>query len=272
MELDKLNMSLTWNNLQHKINTFEFVPGKTPLSTPYHVAGAVVIYLITLGILRLWISGRGALKLKGLASIHNLTLSSFSLVSLVAVLYHIIPIWVNRGVHAISCDPDRDIYGRGPVVFWFYLFYLSKMYEFLDTVIQILRKKTPSFLHVYHHCITLVLCYVTIVEGNPMQWADISANLFVHIIMYYYYYLTEQGIRVWWKKYITTVQIIQFVWDIAWHVGWYMVVRKSPPNTCGGTMAGFFFSNFVIVSFLALFIHFYIQTYKKPASAKPKTN
>lgn len=270
MELDKL--SLSWDTLQRKINTFEFIPGKTPLSTGYHVIVAVAIYLLTLAVLRAVMSNRGALKLRGLAIVHNLTLSSFSLISLAAVLYHIIPIWRERGVYAISCDPTRDIYGRGPVVFWFYLFYLSKMYEFLDTVIQVLRKKTPSFLHVYHHCITLALCWVTIIEGNPMQWADISANLFVHIIMYYYYYLTEQGIRVWWKKYITTIQIVQFVWDISWHVGWYMVVRRSPAGTCGGTFYGFLFSNFVISSFLILFIHFYIQTYKKAPLAKPKTN
>jgi len=266
--MDQINLSLSWDLLQHKINTFEFIPGKTPLSTFTHVAVAVCLYLLTLLVLRKVMANRDALKIKGLASVHNLTLSTFSLVCLLAVLYHIIPIWVNRGTFTVSCDPTRDVYGKGPVVFWFYLFYLSKMYEFLDTVIQILRKKTPSFLHVYHHCITLALCWVTIVEGNPMQWADITANLFVHIIMYYYYYLTEQGIRVWWKKYITTIQIIQFVWDIVWHVGWYYLVHTNPPNTCGGTMFGFFFSNFVISSFLVLFIHFYLQTYKQPAKAK----
>lgn len=46
MELEKLNLSLSWDTLQRKINTFEFVPGKTPLSTWYHVLIAVAIYLL----------------------------------------------------------------------------------------------------------------------------------------------------------------------------------------------------------------------------------
>jgi len=268
MDLAKMNLGL--DGLQKKIDTFEFVSGKTPISTFYHVIGAVVLYLTTLVVLKRVMAHREPLKLKGLLAVHNLTLSAFSLVSFIAVLYHIIPIWVNRGMWAISCDPKRDIYGRGPVVFWFYLFYLSKMYEFLDTVFQVLRKKNLQFLHVYHHCITLMLCWVTIVEGNPMQWADISANLLVHVIMYYYYYITDRGIVVWWKRYITTIQIIQFLWDLGWHIGWYYVaVMQQPPNqpnVCAGSYPAFYFSNFVIASFLFLFIRFYFQAYKKPKS------
>jgi len=267
-----MNLSLSLDGLQRKIDTFEFVSGKTPLSTVYHVVGAVVLYLTTLVVLKRVMATREPLKLKSLLAVHNLTLSAFSLVTLLAVLYHVIPIWINRGTYAISCDPTRDIYGRGPVVFWFYLFYLSKMYEFLDTVFQVLRKKSLQFLHVYHHCVTLMLCWVTIVEGNPMQWADITANLFVHAIMYYYYYISDRGIVVWWKKYITTIQIIQFVWDLAWHACWYVVaVHIQPadkPSVCAGTMFGYHFSNFVIFSFLLLFIRFYFQAYKPKAKSQ----
>jgi len=256
-------VSVSLDGLQRRISTFEFVEGKTPMSTRFHVVGAVTIYLLTLVVLTKVMAKREAYKLKSLLAVHNLTLSAFSLVGLGALLYLMIPIWISRGTHSISCDPNRDIYGRGPVVFWFYLFYLSKMYEFLDTVFQVLRKKSLQFLHVYHHCVTLMLCWVTIVEGNPMQWADISANLFVHVIMYYYYYISDKGIVVWWKRYITTIQIIQFIWDLGWHLGWYFVaVVQQPPNqppVCAGTMQGFHFSNFVIASFLLLFIRFYFQ-------------
>jgi len=261
LDLAKMNISLA--GLQHKINTFEFVAGKTPLSSLPHVIGAVSLYLLTLLVLRRVMANRDPLKLRTLGALHNIILSSFSLITLVIVLYHLLPILATRGAFAVACDPTRDIYGRGPIVFWFYIFYLSKMYEFLDTVLQVLRKKPLRFLHVYHHCTTLALCWVTIVEGNPMQWADITANLFVHVIMYYYYYKSELGVQIWWKKYITTVQIIQFVWDIGWHAGWYFVSVSQPPGTCAGTTFAFHFSNFVIVSFLLLFIHFYVQTYSR---------
>jgi fatty acid elongase 3 len=266
MELGIQKMNLSLAGLQHKIQTFEFVPGKTPLASLHHVIAAAALYLLTLAVLRFFMKNRDPLKLKGLGALHNLILSSFSGICLVAILYYFIPIWYTRGTYTIACDPGRDVYTKGPLIFWFYLFYLSKIYEFLDTIFQVFRKKPLKFLHVYHHCITLGLVWLTLQEGNPMQWADITANLFVHVIMYYYYYKAELGIQIWWKKYITTIQIIQFLWDMSWHLGWYFLTARLPPNTCAGTMFGFHFSNFVILSFLFLFIHFYIQTY----SRKPK--
>jgi hypothetical protein len=269
MELAKMQLTLQGltQQLAQRVHPyyyeFEFVAGKTPLSSLQDVLGAVSLYLLTLVVLRRVMASRDPLKLRGLGALHNLILSTFSLVTLVAILYYLVPIWATQGTFAIACDPSREIYSRGPVLFWFYVFYLSKMYEFLDTVFQVLRKKPLKFLHVYHHCITLALCWVTIVEGNPMQWADITANLFVHVIMYYYYYKTELGVQIWWKKYITTIQIIQFIWDMSWHLGWYVITRKLPPDTCAGSVFGFHFSNGVILSFLLLFIHFYIQTYSR---------
>lgn len=144
---------------------------------------------------------------------------------------------------------------------------MSKYYEFVDTLFQLLRKKDPIFLHTYHHVITLWLVYTTIDTHFAVQWVDMTANAFVHVIMYYYYFLSEHGIQVWWKRYITKVQIVQFVVDITAHFIW--LYYKGSCN-CSGEMWVYYFGQFVIGSFLLLFIKFYYDSYKRAAAAKKK--
>ncbi|XP_075680938.1 very long chain fatty acid elongase 1-like isoform X3 [Dermatophagoides pteronyssinus] len=99
----------------------------------------------------------------------------------------------------------------------FYMFMLSKYLDMIETIIFLLRKKFQQIttLHVYHHSIApiLVHLYIKISPcGGPGTIFPLL-NSFVHTVMYIYYTLSALGLRryTWWKKYVTQLQLTQFV-------------------------------------------------------------
>lgn len=99
-----------------------------------------------------------------------------------------------------------------------WLYFLSKGLDLLDTVFFVLRKKQShvTFLHVYHH--TLIFTFGWFVTkfypGGQIAFFG-TVNSFVHMIMYTYYLITALHLAkdktLWWKKYITQLQLIQFI-------------------------------------------------------------
>jgi len=204
---------------------------------------------------------REPLQLQGIMVVHNYFLSYLSLVMLIAVLREIFYIWKETGVEGILCDSQKN-HIKTDIYFWYAVFYVSKMYEFIDTAILILRKKPLIFLHVYHHVITLLLVWYCLYDNLSIQWLSTAANALVHVFMYYFYACQSLNISVWWKKYLTTLQILQFIIDDSANISWaYYTVLEE--RTCSGSWSGFWFGVLVIASFLILFIQFYKKTYNQ---------
>eukprot|EP01102_Stenamoeba_stenopodia_P021637 TRINITY_DN877_c0_g1_i1.p1 TRINITY_DN877_c0_g1~~TRINITY_DN877_c0_g1_i1.p1 ORF type:complete len:277 (-),score=53.44 TRINITY_DN877_c0_g1_i1:318-1148(-) len=248
--------------LPSDISKFDWVSGVTPLSSWEYPAVVCILYFVIIYGIQYLMRDRKPFDLKWVIACHNLILSIGSFAYVLYMFYEAYKMMAVGGVSGVLCDADLK-YQTGSYYFGLYLFYLSKYYELLDTLFLVLKKKPLIFLHVYHHPATLVLCWVCLEWRVAPQWHCTTANAIVHTFMYYYYFLATLGKTVFWKKYITKLQITQFVVDVGLNFVWvYYTSKLESGKTCGGGWLGWAFGQFILGSYLLLFIQFYIQSYK----------
>ncbi|XP_071580014.1 very long chain fatty acid elongase AAEL008004-like isoform X3 [Temnothorax nylanderi] len=132
-----------------------------------------------------------------------------------------------------------------------------------NLVFFVLRKKQNqiTFLHVYHHTITAVIswCYLKFLPGE--QGVIIAfLNSLVHVIMYSYYFIAAYGPKykkyLWWKKYMTWIQLVQFALMLVYLVLTLILDCRTPKALT-------YFFTIVVIIFMYLFNDFYRQAYKK---------
>ncbi|KAK9415070.1 putative Elongation of fatty acids protein [Seiridium unicorne] len=247
---------------------FKFVAGKTPMSTLNETSIFVVIYYIVIFGGRELMRGREPFKLKAIFLIHNFYLTAISAILLALFVEQLLPTVVRKGIFYAICDHDGG--WTQPLVVLYFLNYLTKYLELLDTVFLVLKKKPLTFLHCYHHGATAVLCYTQLIGNTSVSWVVIGLNLAVHVLMYWYYFQSARGVRIWWKEWVTRFQIIQFVIDLGFvYFASYTYFTSTyfpwMPNhgKCAGEEFAAFSGMGVITSYLVLFISFYLATYKR---------
>ncbi|KAK0123941.1 hypothetical protein ONS95_008931 [Cadophora gregata] len=247
---------------------FDFQPRVTPMSTLKESGFAILAYYIIILGGRELMRNRPAFKLNTLFMIHNFYLTSISAILLALFLEQLIPTLYNHGLFFTICEKAG---GWTPqLVILYYLNYLTKYLELIDTVFLVLKKKPLTFLHCYHHGATALLCYTQLIGLTSVSWTVISLNLFVHVVMYWYYFQSARGIKIWWKEWITRLQITQFVIALGFvYFASYTYFTSTyfpwMPNAgnCAGEEFAAFSGIAVISSYLVLFISFYFATYKK---------
>ncbi|KAI0801250.1 GNS1/SUR4 membrane protein [Fomes fomentarius] len=253
-----------------------YVPGKTPLSTPQEVFPTLAAYLVIIFGIQAWRANKPPLKLQFLFRLHNAFLSSGSLLLVALILEEVVPRVYKHGLFYGFCDVQM---WSDRLEFYYMINYYFKYLELIDTVFLAFKKKPLAFLHVFHHSATALLCYAQLNGKTSVQWVPIAINLVVHVIMYYYYYATAGGAKIWWKKYLTTFQIAQFVIDlfvVYFATYSYYAANYFPSlpvlGSCAGTETSAVFGCALLTSYLFLFIQFYIRTYEKQVGKKPVAN
>ena len=170
------------------------------------------------------------------------------------------------------CQPHITDYGpdEKSIQWALWIYFANKLFEFMDTFVFVARKKfnQVSFLHVYHHFTMPLYCFFRLnwyTIGQGMLFS--AVNSFVHVVMYSYYFLAAIGPSVrpwlWWKKYITKLQLVQFAYGLI---------------TEGGVIVGLLNCGFpklpAVVTFACIhfpmglmFANFYSKSYKKAGKA-----
>ncbi|KAM3450275.1 hypothetical protein NHJ6243_009834 [Beauveria neobassiana] len=116
-----------------------------------------------------------------------------------------------NGTYPLSM-PSGRIWSEG-MAYYGWLFYVSKLYELLDTFIILAKGKESSFLQIYHHSGVLVGTWLGYRVMASPAWILVFLNSFVHSLMYTYYVSRGISIRVpiAIKQSLTLLQIVQFV-------------------------------------------------------------
>ncbi|XAR53127.1 Very-long-chain 3-oxoacyl-CoA synthase [Bertholletia excelsa] len=249
------------------IARFTWIQGQTWGSTLLFLALTVLTYLLLTLSLRRRSPALPASVLRCASAAHNLLILILSLLmalgcSLSTLSQMPNPKW-------IFCFPKAQTRPTGPVFFWAYVFYLSKILEFIDTLLIILAGdiRRLSFLHVYHHTVVVVMCYLWLSNSQSLFPVALVTNASVHTLMYAYYLLCALGRRPWWKKAVTNCQIVQFLFSFA--VSVVMLYYHFSGSGCSGFGAWCFNAVFN-ASLLALFMNFHAKNYDRKRNEKNK--
>ncbi|CDS11440.1 hypothetical protein LRAMOSA03703 [Lichtheimia ramosa] len=253
-------------------NDFAFVEGETPLSTTPQVIVGCITYLLIIFGGQFMLRDSPRYHPKFIFQLHNFLLTFVSAALLLLLIEQLIPQLVNHGFYYTICSSEAWTQKHELL---YYLNYLVKWWELADTVFLVLKKKKLEFLHYFHHSMTMVLCYTQLVGRTTVSWVPIVLNLTVHVFMYYYYFRTASGHKIWWKQYLTGMQITQFIIDlfIIYSCTYTFYADKYAPHlpnfgSCSGGEGAAWFGCALLSSYLLLFINFYGKTYKKSAADK----
>ena len=137
----------------------------------------------------------------------------------------------------------------------FYLYWITKNIELMDTVFMILRHRSRqiTFLHVYHHSSMVLLSdFGYHYTPWPAIAVILALNSFVHVLLYFYY-----GLTAWnpdntptWKKRLTEVQIIQFLIDFVFAAYGYVHHGFCIYGLIYGILMTYLFSNFYYAAYI----------------------
>jgi len=230
-----------------------------------------IAYVILIFGIKWYLADKKPFDLKWPLAVWNLALSVFSGLGLYYVGSVTLYEWFGAeggGFIFEMCTPYTE-----HVNAWTLYFILSKIPELVDTIFIVLRKKPLIFLHWYHHIATMWFCWFAWARRLDCGGSFAMMNLFVHTIMYFYYFCSALGIYWpdWAKQSITTLQLSQMIGGLSILGTAWIYCPYDKPLLIGGFLM--YFSYFVLFAILFYDLYFNPATAEKRApkeKAKPE--
>ena len=223
---------------------------------------ASLIYIIFLWLGRQWMSKRPAYDLRRPLFMWNVGLAVFSVLGMVSMAPNLVHRVVVEGIHYSACHADTLVDPHQAV--WGFVFVLSKVLEFGDTIFIVLRKSPLMFLHWYHHVTVCVYSWYGLGHSsNPVGAWFGSMNYTVHSFMYSYYALRAARVRV--SSYvaqgITLMQISQMFMGLYINVMNYVQFKQLGGEVCECNENVFKIGLIIYGSYALLFLKYFYDRY-----------
>lgn len=171
-----------------------------------------------------------------------------------------------EGFLALTCNANYQRQNQRPALtFWGLGFAISKIFEFNDTLLLILKKpeRPIRFLHSFHHVTAFLVIWAMMIESSPIMTICACMNTGVHTVMYFYFALTDQRIFLPVAIYLTSLQFLQFVVGITSAA--IVLFKNIRGNECSGSTVLSGVITLLYGSYLYLFGQFFVSKYiKKP--------
>ena len=219
------------------------------------------LYLIIILFGKLFMKDRPAFELRRLLYCWNIFLAAFSIIGAYKCVPPLWKIARERGFIGSVCFTDGHL--NPEIAVWSYLFVFSKVWEFMDTFLLVLRKRDVIFLHWYHHITVLIFtCYLFKDEVALGHYFG-SMNYVVHSVMYSYYAYCASGRRLpnFISKLVTRVQLGQMFFGLFFTFASYYGLKSGYYPDCMFSSRAFWVAMAIYGSYAVLFLKFYIERY-----------
>lgn len=265
-----------WANAQVEANRHEFSYRLPFTANPSYVAFAIVMYFVMIAALTVVSRILGKRSYRWMGFLHNYTLHLVSLYMCVGLL-----VSARAAGYSLWNNPAGTSPAEYRVAKLVWLFYVSKVPEWIDTALMVLKQNyhQVTFLHVYHHITIFFIWWIACVAA-PCGEAYYSAmvNSGVHVVMYGYYFLTlafptgrVRSVLNHFKFVITKGQMTQFAFNCLQSIYDLLYVPRERLRYSARLLELLFW---YMVSLLVLFGNFLTKSKKRrdsTGSASPRS-